>query len=53
MSERDLQVLPNVGPAVAAMLVRVGVEKPADLRGRTGTSHDENVPDWWSDLIPI
>jgi hypothetical protein len=33
MSETDLQLLPNVGPAVARMLVRAGIERPDDLRG--------------------
>jgi hypothetical protein len=35
MSKKDLQGLPNVGPAMAAMLVRVGIEQPDDLRGQT------------------
>jgi Pathogenicity locus len=30
----DLTTLPNVGPAVARMLRRVGIERPQDLRGR-------------------
>jgi hypothetical protein len=29
-----LEQLPNVGPAIAADLRRIGVEQPADLRGR-------------------
>ena len=32
----ELLSLPNVGPAVARYLRRVGVERPADLRGRDG-----------------
>jgi pathogenicity locus Cdd1 protein len=35
MSTNDLQALPNIGPAVAAMLVRVGIEGPGDLHGQT------------------
>jgi Pathogenicity locus len=35
VSERDLQALPNVGPAVARMLMRLGIERPDELRGRT------------------
>lgn len=35
MSAKDLQVLPNVGPAVAGMLMRAGVEHPDDLAGWT------------------
>jgi hypothetical protein len=34
MSERELQSLPNVGPAVARLLNRLGLERAADLRGR-------------------
>jgi hypothetical protein len=34
MSEHELRALPNVGPAVARMLVRIGVDGEADLRGR-------------------
>ena len=33
--ETDLRALPNVGAAVAAMLARVGIERPEDLRGQT------------------
>jgi hypothetical protein len=33
MSENDLRKLPNVGPALARMLIRLGVEQPEDLRG--------------------
>jgi hypothetical protein len=35
MSEHDLRALPNVGPAVARMLTRLGVERAEDLRGRS------------------
>jgi Pathogenicity locus len=35
MSQSDLQALPNVGPAVARMLVDAGIERPDDLRGQT------------------
>lgn len=34
MSETELRKLPNVGPAVARMLIRLGVERERDLRGR-------------------
>ena len=34
MSEIDLHQLPNVGPAVARMLTRLGVERAADLCGQ-------------------
>jgi hypothetical protein len=34
MNENDLKALPNIGPAVAKMLMRLGVERPADLRGQ-------------------
>jgi hypothetical protein len=34
MSESDLRQLPNIGPALARMLIRVGVEQVDDLRGR-------------------
>jgi hypothetical protein len=33
--ETDLRALPNVGAAVAAILARVGIERPEDLRGQT------------------
>ena len=33
MSENDLRTLPNVGPALARMLIRLGVNQPEDLRG--------------------
>jgi Pathogenicity locus len=36
MSERELQTLPNVGPAIAGMLMRLGVRRPDELRGMTG-----------------
>src|SRR3954453_1826941 len=32
MSEIDLRTVPNVGPAIAHMLLRLGIERPADLR---------------------
>jgi hypothetical protein len=35
MSENDLRALPNIGPAIARMLMRLGIERPADLRGQT------------------
>jgi hypothetical protein len=35
MSEVDLQALPNIGPAVAKMLVRVGIAHPDDLSGQS------------------
>jgi hypothetical protein len=31
---RELTTIPNVGPAIARRLVRLGIESPADLRGR-------------------
>jgi len=31
---RELTAIPNVGPAIARRLVRLGIETPADLRGR-------------------
>src|SRR4051812_35779755 len=34
MSEHDLRALPNVGPAVARMLIRLGVEQADALRGQ-------------------
>ena len=34
MCENDLRQLPNVGPAVARMLTRLGVERADDLRGQ-------------------
>ena len=34
MSEHDLRALPNVGPAIARMLTRLGIGQAADLRGR-------------------
>ncbi len=34
MSETDLRALPNVGPAMARMLIRLGVGQADDLRGR-------------------
>jgi len=32
--EGELTSLPNVGPAVARKLGRLGIERPEDLRGR-------------------
>jgi hypothetical protein len=34
MSETELRALPNVGPAVARMLIRLNIERAEDLRGR-------------------
>jgi hypothetical protein len=34
MSENDLRKLPNIGPAMARMLTRLGIEEAEDLRGR-------------------
>ena len=34
MSEKDLRALPNIGPAIAKQLLRLGIEQPADLRGQ-------------------
>jgi Pathogenicity locus len=36
LSEHDFRQLPNVGPAVAQMLIRLGIERPEDLRGQDG-----------------
>lgn len=33
MTEQELRKLPNVGPAIARMLIRIGVESIDDLRG--------------------
>jgi Pathogenicity locus len=35
MSENDLRALPNIGPAIARTLMRLGIERPDDLRGQT------------------
>jgi pathogenicity locus Cdd1 protein len=35
MSETELRALPNVGPAVAGMLMRAGIQRPEDMRGKT------------------
>jgi hypothetical protein len=35
MSENDLRTLPNIGPAIARTLMRLGIERPEDLRGQT------------------
>jgi hypothetical protein len=34
MSEQDLRQLPNIGPAIARKLIRIGIEQPADLQSR-------------------
>lgn len=34
MSEQDLRKLPNIGPAMARDLLRLGIEREADLRGQ-------------------
>ena len=34
MSENDLRTLPNIGPAIARKLIRLGIERPDDLRGQ-------------------
>jgi hypothetical protein len=34
MSENELRALPNIGPAIAKKLLRLGIEQPDDLRGR-------------------
>jgi Pathogenicity locus len=34
MSENDLRALPNIGPAVAKILMRLGIERQDDLRGQ-------------------
>jgi hypothetical protein len=34
MSENDLKALPNIGPKIAQMLMRLGIEQADDLRGR-------------------
>lgn len=34
MSEQELRALPNIGPAVARMLGRLGLQHPDDLRGQ-------------------
>lgn len=36
MATSDLQSIPNVGPAVARMLGRLGIETADDLRGSDG-----------------
>jgi hypothetical protein len=33
MSESVLRTLPNVGPKVARLLMRIGIERPEQLRG--------------------
>jgi|SRR6185295_12417707 hypothetical protein len=34
MSENDLRTLPNIGPKIARMLTRLGIEEATDLRGQ-------------------
>jgi hypothetical protein len=34
MSEQDLRKLPNIGPAIARDLLRLGIERESDLRGQ-------------------
>jgi len=34
MNEHDLRALPNIGPAIARQLIRLGLERPDDLRGQ-------------------
>ena len=34
MTENDLRALPNIGPAIAGKLMRIGIERPNDLRGQ-------------------
>ncbi|MEA2370694.1 MAG: hypothetical protein QOH12_1088 [Solirubrobacteraceae bacterium] len=34
VSTSELRSMPNVGPAVAAKLQRIGIARPEDLRGR-------------------
>jgi nucleotidyltransferase/DNA polymerase involved in DNA repair len=34
MSEHDLRRLPNIGPRMAAALIRLGIDQPGDLRGQ-------------------
>jgi hypothetical protein len=43
MTTTDLQALPNVGAAVSAMLVRVGIEHPDDLADWTAETLFEKV----------
>jgi Pathogenicity locus len=33
MSTTDLRAMPNIGPAIAEKLLRLGIERPDDLRG--------------------
>ena len=32
----ELRAMPNIGPAIAKMLMRLGIEQPDDLRAQTG-----------------
>ncbi len=34
MSDYELRTLPNIGPAMARLLTRLGIERADDLRGR-------------------
>ncbi|MCC7021789.1 MAG: helix-hairpin-helix domain-containing protein [Thermomicrobiales bacterium] len=34
MSEQELQTIPNIGPAIARKLLRLGIGRPEDLRGQ-------------------
>ena len=36
MSEHELRTLPNIGPQIARKLIRLGIERPDDLRGQDG-----------------
>ena len=63
MSESDLHALPNIGPAIARMLIRIGVEQREDLRGQDpvelfhrlcavdGRRHDPCVLDTFTAVI--
>ncbi len=63
MSESDLRALPNIGPAMARMLIRIGVEQRDDLRGQhpeklfhrlcavDGRRHDPCVLDTFTAVI--
>ena len=35
MNQNELTALPNIGPAVARMLMSIGIERPVDLGGHT------------------
>jgi hypothetical protein len=65
MSETELRALPNVGPKIAQKLLRLGIERPDDLRGRDpeqlfqrlgdldGRRHDPCVLDTFSAIVDI